>query len=91
MRKGKLYDVDFYREMLCKGLKCDAVCSVPGITPSSFFAKFHLTVKNVATGASARTGRTVIEWSKCGTDCLTCDRLAKRKMNGRERNLSAKI
>ena len=60
--KGKLYDVDFYREMLCKGLKCDTVCSVPGITPSSFCAKCYSTVQSVATGKATRTGRTLIEW-----------------------------
>ena len=91
IRKGKLYGVDFYREMLCKGLKCYTVCSIPGITPSSFCAKCYSTVQNVATGKNVRTGRTLIEWGKCSNDCLTCDRLAKRKMNGRGRKKKVRV
>ena len=84
--KGKLYDVDFYSEMLCKGLKCSTIFSIPGVTPASFCAKCYSTVQSAATGVTIRTGRTLIEWAECSSDdCSTCDRLAKRKKIGRGR------
>ena len=76
--KGKFYDVELYKAMLCKGLKCSTISSKPGISPSSFCAKCYSTVQGSATGRVIRTGRTLIEWAQCRPDCLTCGRLGGR-------------
>ena len=76
---GCLYSVDKFIDVLCEGLKCESIFSMPGVTPCHFCRKYYSAMKHVATGRTIQTGRAMIDWEECNPTCSTCERLVKRK------------
>lgn len=87
-----VYDVNENIDLLCKGLKCATIFSMPGITPSHFCAKCFSAMNHVANGTTVQTKRTLIDWEECRSGCSTCARLTKRRQSpGRKKKVSVSV
>lgn len=83
------YAVDEHLDLLAAALNCPSLFSIPDVTPLNFCKKCHLALSMVKNGGTVKTGRTLLEWEECGSECKTCGILTKRKqVRGRQKKVS---
>ena len=76
-------------DLLAAALKCPSLFSIPDVTPLNFCKKCHVALSMVKNGGMVKTGRTLLEWEECGSECKTCGILTKRKqVRGRQKKVS---
>ena len=83
------YEVEKCLELLSAAFKCPGIFSIPGVTPHHICRKCHRTLEDVASGVIIKTGKELLDWAECSTDCETCAKLLKRKIvRGRPKKVS---
>ena len=93
-KTGGFHLVQDLMDFLSRTLRYPELFEIPGITPKKLCSLCHKALLQVDRGVTIKTGKVMVEWNECGSNCNACKMLLaaqnqQRKHVGRKKKVCA--